>query len=267
MIDRQDDLREGGGRQVLPLARQLLDQLFEPRIVPDDHHGLGVLPYPLQQREDVGRASQIKMRVQQDLSCIASRLGHRFSRQPRPHRVGGDDNIGCQSVLPHQLSHPRGILPATLVQRPLVVIERRIVPTRLGVPENQQSLHPQKFDAFDVVDVNLGFLPPGSRRVAYPSPGLNDLHTIASDPSTPQQSKAGPAARQAMTQPAFKADTPTVLFEGRFPVDGPGRAYDVTSDGQRFLMTQSHDRAPIDTRRIVLVQNWTEELKRLVPTN
>src|SRR5262245_3861550 len=83
------------------------------------------------------------MGVQQDFSCIASRLDHRFSRQPRPHRVGADDDIGYQSVLPHQRSHPRGIPPATLVQRSLMVIERRVVPARLGVPENQQSLHPQ----------------------------------------------------------------------------------------------------------------------------
>src|SRR5262245_38209106 len=53
LIDWQANLREGGGRQVLPLAGQLLDQLFEPRIVPDDHHGLGVLPPHWQQREDV----------------------------------------------------------------------------------------------------------------------------------------------------------------------------------------------------------------------
>ena len=47
LIDRQTNLREGGGRQVLALASQLLDQLFEPRIVPDDHHGLGILPHSL----------------------------------------------------------------------------------------------------------------------------------------------------------------------------------------------------------------------------
>jgi hypothetical protein len=40
-----------------------------------------------------------------------------------------------------------------------MIMKGRIVPARLGVPENQQSLHPQKqFDAFDVVDVNLGLL-------------------------------------------------------------------------------------------------------------
>ena len=91
---------------------------------------------------DVGRAGHIKLLVQQDLSRIASRLDHGLSRQPRPHRVGADDNIGHQSVLPHQLSHPRPIPPATLIQRSLMVIKRRIAPARLRVPENEQGLHP-----------------------------------------------------------------------------------------------------------------------------
>jgi hypothetical protein len=100
LIDRQNNLREGGGRQILLLAGQLLDQFFEPRIVPDDHHGLGV-PHDLSEhREDVGRASHIKMPVQQDFSRKASRLGHGLSRQPCPHRVGADDQFGYQSVLP-----------------------------------------------------------------------------------------------------------------------------------------------------------------------
>ena len=34
LTDRQANLREGGGRQVLPLAGQLLDQLFEPGLCP-----------------------------------------------------------------------------------------------------------------------------------------------------------------------------------------------------------------------------------------
>ena len=45
----------------------------------------------------------------------------------------------------------------------------------------------------------------------------------------------------------------------------PGRAYDVSPDGQRFLMmkqgTPDQMSAP---PQIVVVQNWGEELKRLV---
>jgi hypothetical protein len=46
-----------------------------------------------------------------------------------------------------------------------------------------------------------------------------------------------------------------------------GRTYDASADGQRFLMIKeisgADERPP--SARIILVQNWFEELKRLVP--
>ena len=43
------------------------------------------------------------------------------------------------------------------------------------------------------------------------------------------------------------------------------RSYDVSSDGQRFLAVKPLD-AEDEQAKIVVVQNWFEELKRLVPT-
>jgi serine/threonine-protein kinase len=67
------------------------------------------------------------------------------------------------------------------------------------------------------------------------------------------------------TTPTFSAGTPHLLFEGPFRTDGPMRNYDVTPDGQRFLMVQEVQRPPARVSQMVLVQNWVEELKRLVP--
>ena len=69
------------------------------------------------------------------------------------------------------------------------------------------------------------------------------------------------------TTPTFSAGTPRVLFEGPFRIDGPVRGDDVTPDGQRFLMVREVPQRPGRVSQIVLVQNWLEELKRLVPTN
>jgi hypothetical protein len=44
------------------------------------------------------------------------------------------------------------------------------------------------------------------------------------------------------------------------------RQYDVTADGQRFLMIKEAARDTGAAESIIVVQNWTEELKRLVPT-
>ena len=66
----------------------------------------------------------------------------------------------------------------------------------------------------------------------------------------------------------WNAGTPMKLFDGRyFSADTFGRTYDVSPDGQRFLMIKAPGTgtggAPA---AMIVVQHWTEELKRLVPT-
>ena len=66
----------------------------------------------------------------------------------------------------------------------------------------------------------------------------------------------------------FRAGNPTRLFEGRYllPVFASARTYDVSPDGRRFLMIKpvgpEQTAAPTS---IIVLQNWHEELKRLVP--
>jgi serine/threonine-protein kinase len=70
------------------------------------------------------------------------------------------------------------------------------------------------------------------------------------------------------TQPGFSAGNPTKLFDAPyFPVSGT-RRYDVTADGQRFLFIKyDADQSDLSSRSsLVVIQNWQEELKRLVPT-
>ncbi len=66
--------------------------------------------------------------------------------------------------------------------------------------------------------------------------------------------------------PAFVASPPRMLFEGRYGATAFIRPYDVSPDGQRFLMVKQKDRAPISASQMILVQNWLEELKARVPT-
>jgi hypothetical protein len=66
--------------------------------------------------------------------------------------------------------------------------------------------------------------------------------------------------------PRFSVGAPRLLFAGPYLDLGLGRqSYDVSRDGQRFLVVQVSDeeRAP---RRLHLVENWFEELKTRVPT-
>jgi serine/threonine-protein kinase len=70
------------------------------------------------------------------------------------------------------------------------------------------------------------------------------------------------------TQPTFKAETPRVLFDGFYP--GAWffltSNYDISPDGQRFLMVEKTGNGNSLTQ-INVVQNWFSEVKRLVPTN
>ncbi len=69
------------------------------------------------------------------------------------------------------------------------------------------------------------------------------------------------------TEPTFRAGTPRLLFEGSYQrATGASAFYDVTPDGQRFLMVQAAEQEA-GASQINIVLNWTEELKRLVPTN
>lgn len=67
-------------------------------------------------------------------------------------------------------------------------------------------------------------------------------------------------------QAELRAGKPRVLFEGPYvKVPYVGRNYDVTSDGQRFVMLKrSEESAP---QQINVILNWFEELERLVPTD
>ncbi|HUP76284.1 MAG TPA: hypothetical protein VM282_24835, partial [Acidimicrobiales bacterium] len=67
--------------------------------------------------------------------------------------------------------------------------------------------------------------------------------------------------------PSFTPGAVTPLFTAAFGSGFIGRDYDVTPDGQRFLMVKRAATAVENTNRphMVLVQHWTQELKRLAP--
>jgi Tol biopolymer transport system component/predicted Ser/Thr protein kinase len=69
------------------------------------------------------------------------------------------------------------------------------------------------------------------------------------------------------TQPGFAAGTPRMLFEGLYdPAPYPLANYDVSPDGQRFLMLKPTEHEQAAPTQINVVLNWFEELKRRVPT-
>ena len=60
------------------------------------------------------------------------------------------------------------------------------------------------------------------------------------------------------TEPEFSHETPELVLRYPYASD-----YDISADGKRFLMIKGGD--DDGWNELVLVQNWVEEPKRLVP--
>jgi Tol biopolymer transport system component len=68
------------------------------------------------------------------------------------------------------------------------------------------------------------------------------------------------------TQPNFTAGKPRMLFEGPYELPPiPIANYDVSPDGQRFLMLKPSESVGTAPTQINVVLNWFEELKQKVP--
>jgi hypothetical protein len=119
------------------------------------------------------------------------------------------------------------------------------------------------------------------RRQIYvqPYPGPGGKWQISTDGGNePQWSRNGKElfyrsgnkmmAVDIATQTGFAAAKPRQLFEGRYMVTSTGWArpnYDVSPDGQRFLMLKPVEPEQAPVTQINVVLNWSEELKRLAP--
>jgi len=69
--------------------------------------------------------------------------------------------------------------------------------------------------------------------------------------------------------PAWRVTLPTQVLPARYWDDSgtTGRTFDIAPDGRRFLMMTRGVNDKSAAPQIVVVQNWQEELKRLVPSN
>jgi serine/threonine-protein kinase len=68
------------------------------------------------------------------------------------------------------------------------------------------------------------------------------------------------------TDGVFATSKPRLLFDKpEYLTSSPYRTYDLSLDSQRFLMAKGEQRKPAPVTEMILIQNWFEELKRLLP--
>jgi serine/threonine-protein kinase len=109
----------------------------------------------------------------------------------------------------------------------------------------------------------------------YPGPGMK--HQVSSaGGDQPLWAKDGKRlfyrwqdqvwAVNVRTEGGLSTDKPRLLFErAGYSPGNPIRSYDLSLDGQQFLMVKLEQPKPEPVTELILVQNWFEELKRLVP--
>jgi serine/threonine-protein kinase len=77
-------------------------------------------------------------------------------------------------------------------------------------------------------------------------------------------------AAEVKTTPTFSPSVPRIVLNRAYlwsVVGLSARTYDISPDGRRFLMIKEAESATRDSApQMVVVLNWHEELKRLVPT-
>lgn len=111
---------------------------------------------------------------------------------------------------------------------------------------------------------------------AFPGPGLKQLVSSAGgvEPLWARDGKQLLYRRldqvwvvDVQTDGGFATSKPRLLFDKPgYDWGSPIRNYDLSLDSQRFLMVKNEQRMPSPVIEMVLIQNWFEELKRLVPT-
>ena len=114
----------------------------------------------------------------------------------------------------------------------------------------------------------------GSEIYVHPFPDTAAFRRQVGAGTRPLWSPAGgelfylDAARQLMsvrvgTTPTLSLGNPTKILDN-VRVVTPGRSYDVSPDGKRFLVIKNAPGDSQSIRQLEVVLNWTEELKRLV---
>lgn len=68
------------------------------------------------------------------------------------------------------------------------------------------------------------------------------------------------------SEPALVFGTPKELFPWKYFFAFGGNHFDMTADGEHFFLIEVGPQSDKANPQLVLVQNWTQELKRLVPT-
>ena len=131
----------------------------------------------------------------------------------------------------------------------------------IAYESDRSGQHEVYVGAFPDVKVGFSRITPGGGTQPLWAPNGQELFYVAPDGSL--------MAVPVDPRGTWSAGSPVKTLEALYATGaalGP-RSYDVSPDGQRFLMVKEVPASRAEAPQIIVVQPWLEELKRLVPVN
>ncbi len=108
----------------------------------DDHHTIEILVEAVDDVEESIHGSGIQPVIHHNpLGFVIDAFGDDRGGPERPMCRTGQYQVGLYGAFGQSLTHPRCVTLAALVQRPFLVGQRGVIPTRFRVPHEKQGLH------------------------------------------------------------------------------------------------------------------------------
>ena len=138
------------------------------------------------------------------------------------------------------------------------------LPTGVGSPTNRMNLAEREIFVRPFPNVNAGrwqVSTKGGMQPKWSRTGRELFYWLPTSEATGRLMVA-----PVEPGPTFTSRPPQLAIDRVYVTGGTGRGYDVSGDGQRFLVIKDASTARSSPAEFVVVLHWVEELKRLVAT-
>ena len=213
VVDIDPELGQRPGRERLgPRWCEQRRELVEAGVVTDQQHAFEVRSHDAEALEEIVGPRVIEPAFDLHLGC-AQRRSDEIERRTRSYRSRAQHEVGTHLVLGRPLPHALARLAAPRGERAIVIGEPGLVPARLEVTEEPESLHrpclqPRTSATWPVVSGD-------GRRTGNVAPQLGDPRDrVAAVEPVPDEPAADHCSRPPDAPPAVHVDGASVLAHG-----------------------------------------------------
>ena len=124
-----------------PTPLQMRHEIFEPIVVADAEDAVPRLGQSVDQILPDRNRTEIELRLVLDEIGTPKFSSHQIGCLCRPASAGTQDQIGLEVCLNQSAPHARGVRFPMRIQGAIKIRPMIVIPSRLGMPHQDQSLH------------------------------------------------------------------------------------------------------------------------------